>query len=152
MMTCKQVRQRIGELAALPAAGLPAAVRDHTAGCPACARQLQAARLGLGLLAAAADAPEPPADFAEGVLAALAGRAVPRPEADMWRVGWGLVPTFAAMVALLAMLYDFRAGPVSPPAGLVPLEGLSAGERLVLEASPSGPDAILTAVMEGGGS
>lgn len=152
MTACNEVRQRIGALAALPAAGLPAGIRDHMAGCPACARELRAARLGRGLLQAAADAPEPPADFTEGVLAALAGRSVPRPEADLWRVGWGLVPAFAAMVALLAILYDLQAGPVPPPAGLVPLEGLSAGERLVLDASPPEPDAILTAVMEGGRS
>lgn len=152
MGTCEEVRERIGELATLAATELPAGIRDHLAGCPACARGLAAARLGRGLLAAAADAPEPPAEFANQVLTALPESRPSRPEADLWRLGWGLVPAFAATVALLVVLYQYQAGSVSPPIGLVPLEGLSAGERLVLEVSPPEPDVVLTAVMEGGRS
>ncbi len=152
MGSCEEVTKRIGEFAALLAAELPAGIRDHLAGCPACARGLAAARLGRGLLAAAADAPEPPAEFSDRVLAALPEPRPSRSEADLWRLGWGLVPAFAATVALLVVLHQYQAGAVSPPIGLVPLEGLSTGERLVLEASPPEPDVVLTAVMEGGRS
>lgn len=152
MRSCAGVRARIGELAALPAAELPAGIRDHLAGCPACTRELAAARLHRGLLAAAADAAGPPAGFADRVLAAVPETRPSRPEADLWRLGWGLVPAFAATVALLVVLYQYEPGAVSPPMGLVSLEGLSTGERLVLDASPPEPDAVLTAVMEGGKS
>lgn len=152
MGSCDEVTRRIGELAALRAPGLPAGVRDHLAGCRDCARTLEAARLSRGLLAAAADAPEPPADFVDRVLAGLPEPRPARSEGELWRLGWGLVPAFAATVALLAFLYDYQAGALLPPVGLVPLEGLSAGERLVLEAPPPEPDAVLTAVMEGGSS
>jgi len=70
----------------------------------------------------------------------------------MWRLGWGLVPVFAATVALLLILFQFQDSTVPGPIGLLPMEGLSASERIVLEASPPEPDAILTAVMEGGGT
>jgi hypothetical protein len=50
------------------------------------------------------------------------------------------------MAALLLILYQFNGVPGS--FGLVPAEGLSAGEHLVLEASPPEPDAVLAAVME----
>lgn len=152
MGSCEEVKKRIGELAVLPAAELPAESRKHLARCPACARALAAARLGRGLLAAAADAPEPPAEFGDRVLAALPEPRRSHPELDLWRLGWGLVPAFAATVALLVVLYQYQAGAVSPPMGLVPLEGLSVGERIVLEATPPEPDLILTAVMGGGGT
>jgi hypothetical protein len=70
----------------------------------------------------------------------------------MWRLGWGLVPAFAATVALLTILYQYQAGAIAGPVGLLPLEGLSTGERIVLEATPTEPDLVLTAVMEGGGT
>jgi predicted anti-sigma-YlaC factor YlaD len=147
MESCNEVIQRIGELAAVPVAEIPARVGEHLQGCPACTRALAAARLARGLLAAAAVAPEPPAEFADRVLAALPAPRLGRPDTDLWRLGWGLVPAFAAMAALLLILYLGSAVP--GPAGVVPVEGLSSGERLVLEASPAEPDAILAAVMEG---
>ncbi len=150
MEACNEVKRRIGEIAAVPAAEIPAGVRDHLRQCPACTRALEAARLARGLLAAAADAPEPAPKFATRVLAALPGPKARRPNADLWRLGWGLVPAFAAMAALLLILY--QGSVVSGPIGLVPVEGLSTGERLVLEASPPEADAILAAVMEGGGT
>jgi hypothetical protein len=70
----------------------------------------------------------------------------------MWRLGWGLVPAFATTVALLVILYQFQDSAVPGPIGLVSLEGLSAGERIVLEATPPEPDLVLTAVMEEGGT
>jgi anti-sigma factor RsiW len=148
MESCNEVIQRIGELAAVPLAEIPARVGEHLQGCPACTRALAAARLARGLLAAAADAPEPPAGFADRVLAALPGPTSWRPDTDLWRLGWGLVPAFAATAALFLILYLGSAVP--GPAGVVPVEGLSSGERLVLETSPPEPDVILAAVMEGG--
>ncbi len=150
MEACNEVKRRIGELATVPAAEVPAGVRDHLRQCPVCTRALEAARLARGLLAAAADAPEPAAEFTTRVLAALPGSRALRPDGDLWRLGWGLVPAFAATAALLLILY--QATPVSGPVGLVQAEGLSTGERLVLEASPPEADAILAAVMEGGGA
>lgn len=148
MASCKEVGKRIEELAALPAAELPAEVRDHLAGCPACTRSLAAARVARGLLAAAADAPEPPAGFAERVLAALPASRPGRADEDLWRLGWGLVPAFATTVVVLLVLYQGSTG--SGPVGLMPAEGLSAGERLVMDASLPEPDVVLAAVMEGG--
>lgn len=150
MESCKEVGRRIGELAALPVAGLPAGARDHLAGCPRCAGALAAVRLRRGLLAAAADPPEPPAKFADQIVAALPASRAGRADEDLWRLGWRLVPAFATTVVLLLVLY--QASPVSGPTGLVEAEALSAGERLVLEGSPPEPDAILAAVMEGGGA
>jgi anti-sigma factor RsiW len=150
MKSCGEVKKRISELAAVSAAEMPAGIREHLTGCPACAEALAAGRLGRGLLAAAADAPEPPDDFADRVLVALAAHRLWRPETEMWRVGWGLVPAFAATVALLLILFQFQASAVPGPIGLLPMEGLSAGEQLVLETGPPEPDAVLSAVMEGG--
>jgi predicted anti-sigma-YlaC factor YlaD len=152
MRSCGEVEKRIAELAALRPTEVPAEIREHLAGCPACRRALAAARLGRGLLAAAADAPEPPAEFADRVLAALPGTRPSRPETEMWRLGWGLVPAFAATVAVLVILYQFQNGALPGPIGLVSMEELSAGERIVLEAAPPEPDLVLTAVMEGGGT
>ncbi len=148
MESCNEVIRRIGELAAVPVAEIPARVGEHLQGCPACTRALAAARLARGLLAAAAVAPEPPAEFADRVLAALPGPTSLRPDTDLWRLGWGLVPAFAAMAVLLLILY--QGSVASGPNGLIPVEGLSSGERLVLETSPAEPDVILAAVMEGG--
>jgi anti-sigma factor RsiW len=152
MNSCREVDKRITELAAVPTTEMPGGIREHLAGCPACARALAAARLGRGLLAAAADAPEPPAGFADRVLAALSATRPSRPEAEIWRLGWGLVPAFAATAVLLMILYQYQADASLGPVGLVPLEGLSASERIVLEATPPEPDLVLTAVMEGGGT
>ena len=152
MRSCEEVERRLGEMAALPAAELPAGIQEHLAGCPPCARVLASARLSRGLLAAAADTVEPPAQFADRVLAALPTTRASRPEAEMWRLGWGLVPAFAGTVALLTILYQYQAGAIAGPVGLPPLEGLSTGERIVLESTPTEPDLVLTAVMEGGGT
>lgn len=150
MGSCEEVAKRIEELAALPAAELPSGIREHLAGCPACTRSLAVARVTRGILAAATDAPGPPARFAEQVLAALPGPRSRRADADLWRLGWGLVPAFAATVVLLLALY--QASPAPGPVGLLPADGLSVGERLVLEPASPEPDAVLAAVMEGGGT
>ena len=151
MDTCDEVRKRIGGLAGSPPAEVSAGVREHLAGCPSCARMLAVARLARGLVATAAEGPEPPAGFAEGVLGALPpGRMPARTDSDLWRFGWRLVPAFAATAALVLVLY--QASDVWGPTGLVPAESLSAGERLVLGASPPEPDLVLAAVVEGGGT
>lgn len=153
MKSCGEVEKRITELAAVRVTEMPAGTLEHLARCPACTRALAAARLTRGLLTAAADGPEPPAGFVDQVLVALPETRSARPEVEMWRLGWwGLVPAFAATAALLVILYQFQDSAVPGPIGLVSLEGLSAGERLVLEASPPEPDAVLAAVMEGGGT
>jgi hypothetical protein len=153
MTSCREIEKWITELASGPAAGMPAGIREHLLGCSACDETLAAARLSRGLLSSAADVPEPPVGFADRVLTALAAHQRPsRPEAEMWRLGWGLMPVFAATVAVLLMLFEFQARPISGPVGLLPTEGLSASENIVLGGSPPGPDEILTAVMEGGGT
>ena len=151
MKPCEEIAKRINELSAVSAAETPAAIREHLGGCPGCARALAGARLRRGLLASATDAFEPPLDFADQVLQALAARQPSRPETEMWHLGWRLVPAFAAAVVLLLVLFQFepRAVPGNS-VGLLPMVGLSAGEQLVLETGPSEADAVLTAVMEGG--
>lgn len=149
MRSCEEIRTRVTELAAVRPDELPRRVREHVAGCPACGRALAAARLARGLVAAA-EGPEPPSGFGARVLAALpAGPARRHADEDLWAPAWGLVPAFAATAAALLIL--FQASAVSSPVGLVPAEGLSAGERLVLEAGAPDPDLVLAAVMEGGG-
>jgi len=152
MKSCREVEKRIVELAALRATDVPVEMREHLAGCPTCTRALAAARLSRGLLAVAADAPEPPVEFADRVLATLPEARLSRPETELWRLGWGLVPTFAAAVALLMILYQFQDSTLPGPIGLVSVEELSAGERIVLGTTPPEPDLVLTAVMEGGGT
>jgi len=101
-------------------------------------------------MAAAAEAPEPPAGFAERVTAALPARSPRgRISPDLWRPAWGLVPAFAATAVALLIL--FHTGSVPIAFGLLPLEGLSPSEHLVLETSALDPDSVLTAVLEGGG-
>jgi hypothetical protein len=151
MTSCKQIRKTVRDLAALPPEQLPPWVREHLTSCPGCLGTLESARLSRGLVAAAAEGPAPPAEFAERVLAALpaAGPVRGRAEADPWRPAWGLVPAFAAMAAALLILFQSSAVPI--PGGLLPVEGLSAGERLVMEARPPDPDLVLAAVLEGSG-
>jgi hypothetical protein len=152
MRPCEEVEKRAIELAALQAMEVPVDIREHLAECPRCAGALAAARLRRGLLAAAGDAPEPPPGFAARVLAALPASRPSLPEREMWRLGWGLVPAFAATVAVLSFLYQHQGNGLTAPMGLVPLEGLSAGEWIVLDTSPAEPDLVLTAVMEGDGT
>ncbi len=153
MISCGEIEKRITELASGSVAEIPAGIREHLMRCPACDRKLAVARLSGGLLSAAADAPEPPVGFADRVLTALAAHQRPsRPEAEMWRLGWGLMPVFAATVAVLLMLFKFQTTAISGPVGLLPTEGLSTSESIVLGGSPPNPDEILTAVMEGGGT
>jgi len=148
---CREIEKRIHGLARMPAAQVPLEVQEHVAKCSACSQALSAARVAQGLLAAAAETPEPSGAFTGWVLAALPETRPSRPEAEMWRLGWGLVPAFAAMVAVLGVLYQYQASAVAFPTGLVPQEMLSAGERLVIETSLAELDTILDVVMEGGG-
>ncbi len=152
MKACRELEKRIREFVAVSATEMPAGFQEHLTTCPACSQALATARLGRGLLAAAADTPGPPVDFADRVLAALAARRPSHPETEIWRLGWGLVPAFAAAVAVLLILFEFQVTAVSGPIGLLPTEELSASERIVLDTSPPEPDAVLTAVMEGGGA
>lgn len=147
MTTCDAIEKDLADLAALRPDDLPKDVREHLAGCTACARRLAGTRLSRGLVDSVAEEIAPPPDFARRVVAAVAPRAgARRPEPDVWRPAWGLLPTFAAAVAALFLLYQSSEGP--GPSGLFPTEALSAGERLVLAASAPDTDDVLTAVLE----
>ena len=148
MKSCSAMKRDLAELAALRPDDLPDGVREHVAGCRACARRLATARLSRRLVASVAEEVAPRSGFAERIMTAVAARAGVRgPEPDVWRPAWGLLPTFAAAVAALFILYQSSEGP--GPSGLFPTEGLSAGERLVLAASAPDADDVLTAVLEG---
>ncbi len=150
MNTCEGVTRDVDKLASLRPADLPEAVRDHLAACLACDRRLAAARLVRGLIVMGTDAVSPPVGFADRVRTALAARnAGSRPEADLWRPAWGLMPAFAAAVAALFIVY--QASELPGPTGFVSSEGLSAGEYLVLGSPGPEMDDIVTAVFEGGG-
>jgi hypothetical protein len=147
MNTCRQVGKRMRDLAPLPAAELPAAIQRHLAECPACRRALAGIRLARGMVAAVAEAAEPPSDFADRVLRALpTGHCPVSMPPDLWRPAWSLVPIFAALVAGLVLL--------SPPgrdadvSGLWSTEYLSMSEHLVLGSAASSPDLVLAAVLE----
>ena len=154
MGSCEDVGKRMDELAMLDAAAMPSWTKDHLASCPTCTRLLIGARLARGLLASAKDGPEPPADFSQRVLAALpATRLTGATDPELWRLAWRLVPAFAATAAILLILFQFEGGvgsvSVSLAPGLVPEEGLSVSERLVLGAAPPDLELVLAAVMEG---
>ena len=105
MATCNAIQRRLAELAALPQATLPPEVREHAAGCAACARALAGARLTRGLLAARTETSDAPEDFAARVLRALpATPGSPGAEEDLWRPAWGLLPAFAATAAALLLI------------------------------------------------
>lgn len=161
MGSCEDFGKKMDELAALDAAAMPAWAMEHLAGCPACTRSLMRIRVTRGLLAIAKDGPEPPTDFAQRVLAALpATRLQGATDPELWRLGWRLVPAFAATAALMLVLFQFEAPIGSPPASLAPSvasglalslvadEGLSASERLVLGTAQPDLDLVLAAVME----
>jgi predicted anti-sigma-YlaC factor YlaD len=150
MNTCNVVTRDLEKLAGLRPAELPEVVRDHVAACPACGRRLAAARLARGLVAAATEAASPPEGFADRVRTALAARkAGSRPEVDIWRPAWGLMPAFAAAVAALFIVYQTSEVPAQT--GLLSTEGLSAGEYLVLGSPGPEMDDIVAVVLEGGG-
>lgn len=170
MGSCEDLGKRMDELAALDAAAMPSWAMDHMASCPTCTRSLMRSRLARSLLATAQEGQEPPEDFAQRVLAALPAIRMPAAtDPELWRLGWRLVPAFAAMAALVLMLFQFEARVGSTSAslapslelglapglapslalGLVPVEALSASERLVLGAAPPDLDLVLAAVMEG---
>ncbi len=156
MGSCEDVGKRVDELAAFDTAAMPSWAMDHLAACPTCTRLLMRARLARGLLASAKDGPEPPADFARRVLAALpASRLTGATDPELWRLAWRLVPAFAATLAMLLILFQFEGGAGSVSVGLTPgllaEEGLSVSERLVLGATPPDLDLVLAAVMEGDG-
>ncbi len=73
----------------------------------------------------------PPPGFARAVQSALPRRPSVQPEPDYWRPAWGLVPAFAATAAaLLLILQTTPSG--TTQAGFLPMQGLSAGEEIVL--------------------
>ncbi len=147
MISCKDARRQLAQLPSLRPEAIPEPIGQHLRQCSSCAEELAVLRLERGILAAAADGPAPPAGFAEAVQAALPRRAPARPEPDLWRPAWGLVPAFAATAA--ALLLVLQTAPVdTTQAGLLPLEGLSAGEEIVLGTSHQPDmDQVLSAVL-----
>ncbi|HSB79612.1 MAG TPA: hypothetical protein VLM91_12555 [Candidatus Methylomirabilis sp.] len=150
MGSCGELKQRLEELATVRAGELPETVRLHLAGCPACSALLARERLVRGLVSAATEGVEPPAGFAEKVLASLPRNQAPAPaETDLWRPAWGLVPAFAATAAVFLFLF-FQSSPAPSPSGFLPTESLSTSERLVLESPAPDLDLILAAVFDQG--
>jgi hypothetical protein len=145
-MTCRELSRQVAALAARPAPEIPEAVRSHLADCPDCRRSLAAERAARTLLQALVEtAPEPPAGFAERVAAGIRRAARPQ-QADAWRPAWQLIPAFATALVVLVVAYGVT-GPTAP-AGLLPLDDLTTGERLVLQEPSPSPDLILSAIME----
>jgi hypothetical protein len=148
MNMCRQVGERMPELASLPPANLPVEIARHLAACPACRRALTATRVTRGLMAVPAEGPEPPPQFAGRVLRALPVRDVQAP-ADPWRPAWGLVPAFATLVVGLCFLYQTSLEPNVP--ALLAAGDLSTSEELVLGTADLQRDLVLAAVLEGDG-
>ena len=149
MESCEGLRKRLGELATARAEELPVAVTRHLAECSACSALLARERLVQGLVRAATEGIEPPAGFAEKVLASLQPALERSPaEADLWRPAWGLVPAFAATAAALLLLFQTSAD--TDTTSLLPTGALSVGESLLLESPTPGLDLILTAVLDRG--
>ncbi len=145
MRVCRSVTRRRDELAALRPEGLPPEILAHLKTCLPCQRAVSGARLSRRLLQAAMTPIDPPADFAERVVTAARRRSFLRE--DPWGLGWRVMPAFGAVVAALVLVYQLSIPPIS--IGLLDMDNLSAGERLVLERAPGGPDLVLTAVLEG---
>ncbi len=147
MRLCRSVTRQRDELAALRPEGLAAEIQAHLKTCLPCQRAVSAARLSRRLLQATVIPIDPPVGFAERVVTAARSR-VPLRE-DPWGLGWRVMPAFGAVVAALVLVYQLSIPPMS--IGLLDMNTLSAGERLVLERAPGGPDLVLTAVLEGDG-
>lgn len=147
MRKCRRIiRGMLPDLAARPPAGLPATTRQHLAACPACHRALAAARVTRRALAALAEAPKPPAEFAARVLRALPIVRITVP-ADPWRPAWVFLPAFAAVVTALWLLP--APGLDSDVPGLLSVSELSVGEQLVFGGDALSPDRVLAAVLDG---
>jgi hypothetical protein len=147
MTTCRAVGKHLADWAALPPEEIPDWARNHLATCRECGRRLAAARLARVVVMACGEAAAPPPGFADRVAATVfRGPAPGRMEAELWRPAWGLMPAFGAVVVALLILFQFSLTP--EPTGLFSPEGLSAGERLVLESSAPETDLVLAAVLE----
>jgi hypothetical protein len=147
-MECRQVSGQISQLAALPVSGIPEGAREHLAVCARCSRALATERATRGLLRSVAQpVAEPPSGFAARVVGRLRVEQA-RQQIDAWRPAWGLLPAFAATAVALVIVY----GGMSPwtMTGLLPMDDLTAGERLVLQEPASSPDQVLSVIMEDG--
>jgi anti-sigma factor RsiW len=147
-MECKQVFGQISQLAALPVSGIPEEVREHLVRCARCSRAVATERATRGVVRSLAEpVAEPPSGFAARVLGRLRIEQA-RQQIDAWRPARGLLPAFAAAAVALVIVY----GGMSPwtMSGLLPMDDLTAGERLALQEPVSGPDQVLAAIMEDG--
>jgi len=130
-----------------PSAQFPAEIRRHLATCPRCFRTLVVARMTRGLLTVMAEAPEPPAQFADRLLGALPDRCAPTPVPDPWRPAWGLLPAFAAMTLGLFLFY--QTNQASTTLDVCPVDELSTSEQLIFGTLAPRPEFVLAAVLEG---
>ena len=145
MATCREIRKQAETLATL--AESPSWVRDHLSDCPSCAEALAAVRLASGLLRASPVVLAPSPGFAERTVARLARNSKPSTDAgELWRPAWGLVPTFAAILAALVVLQQGAEGP--EPVDLLPTDNATLAEQLLLVPGDLNTDSILQAVME----
>jgi anti-sigma factor RsiW len=144
MAPCREIRRQIEALAT--PAELPSRVREHLADCPACADAVAAARLASGLLRASPVVVAPSPGFADRVEARLARGTRPSTDAgELWRPAWGLVPTFAAILAALVVLQQGAGSP--EPVSLVPTDGTSPAEQLFMAPGDLLSDTFLQAVL-----
>ena len=147
MGTCRDTRRWIDGRPDSP--DPPASVAAHCADCADCASTLATARLAHRLVQLSATPLEPPEQFAAQVCGALSALPDRRAEFfDLWRPAWGLVPTFAAILAALLL---WQPSLELEPSGLLDAGSFTADERLILEPGELSLESILQTVLGGNG-
>jgi len=122
------------------------ALEAHTAGCAACLRAYEAARLSTDLLhARASETTEPSPFFKTRVMAAIRERQLSA-EAPallrMWRAAGALVSMMAVLVVVLIGLTLFSNSPVAQAEELTAGNSLYSPEYVVLEPGTAGDDSL----------
>jgi hypothetical protein len=147
MRSCRRFRRAVDGWRG-GAAGFPQELTAHLESCADCRRLVAAIRIARGAIAALAEGEVPPPQFVANVMRALRVRVAPvQGEGDLWRSAWQLVPAFAAVVLAL-----FWWGPADLPMNsfdLLPLTGLSASERLVVDATPPAFETVAAVLVTG---
>ena len=147
MRSCRYVRRAIDGWRG-GTADFPQELTAHLGSCADCRRRAAATRIARSAIAALAEGEGPPPQFAATVMRTLRGRVAPvQGEGDLWRSAWQLVPAFAAVV--LALFWWGPANLQPDSFELLPVAGLSASERLVLEATPPAFEAVAATLVTG---
>ena len=147
MRLCRQIGRRIHGLASSRLTQMPAEIAPHLTVCPTCRRTVAAIRMTRGLVAALAEAPEPPVDFPDRIMGALAMRRNPVPLLPLpWQDGWGLVPIMAILALGLFVLYQTQVD--QDVHELLSADNLSVSEQLALGTVAPQPEQVLAAVLE----